>query len=181
MSRPDGRRPALGDRPPGVPPSLLALLYFLNYEYVSVLFKTPIGVKMLSITAVAPVRRRLGDQEDRRDQGMNVMMLSPEISGSRWRFSWRSRWGPGACSGSSPAGRSRPRLRLKRLLDPSRRSRSDQAKRQEQVQAKVAAAANKLGKSLPPSDVQELGKIRLKLLNAGFRHEQASPSTTGSS
>ncbi len=64
-------------------------------------------------------------------------------------------------------------LRLKRLLDPRMPSRSAQAKRQEQVQAKVAAAANKLGQSLRPSDEQELGKIRLKLLNAGFRQEQA--------
>ena len=37
----------------------------------------------------------------------------------------------------------------------------------------MAAAANKLGQSLRPSDAQELGKIRIKLLNAGFRHEQA--------
>ena len=63
-------------------------------------------------------------------------------------------------------------LRLKRLLDP-RAVEISQAKRQEQVQAKVAAAAGKLGQSLRPSDAQELGKIRLKLLNAGFRQEQA--------
>ena len=63
-------------------------------------------------------------------------------------------------------------LRLKRLLDP-RSVEISQAKRQEQVQARVAAAANKLGQSLRPSDAQELGKIRIKLLNAGFRHEQA--------
>ena len=31
----------------------------------------------------------------------------------------------------------------------------------------------KLGQSLRPSDEQELGKIRVRLLNAGFRHEQA--------
>jgi tight adherence protein B len=35
-----------------LPPSLLALLSFLNYEYTSALFNTPTGVKMLSITAV---------------------------------------------------------------------------------------------------------------------------------
>ena len=63
-------------------------------------------------------------------------------------------------------------LRLKRLLDP-RAVEVSQAKRQEQVQAKVAAAAGKLGKSLRPSNEQELGKIRIKLLNAGFRQEQA--------
>jgi tight adherence protein C len=63
-------------------------------------------------------------------------------------------------------------VRLKRLLDP-RSVEIIQAKRQEQVQAKVAAAAGKLGKSLRPSNEQELGKIRIKLLNAGFRQEQA--------
>jgi tight adherence protein C len=66
--------------------------------------------------------------------------------------------------------------RLQRLLDPvaSRGdSESSLAKRQELFQAKVTAAAHKLGKSLRPSDEQELGKIRLKLLNAGFRQESA--------
>jgi tight adherence protein B len=36
-----------------MPPALLVMLYFLNYEYVSELFYTPTGVKMLSITSVA--------------------------------------------------------------------------------------------------------------------------------
>jgi tight adherence protein C len=63
-------------------------------------------------------------------------------------------------------------VRLKRLLDP-RSAVLSQVKRQEAVQAKLTAAANKLGQSLRPSDVQQLGKIRVKLMNAGFRHEQA--------
>jgi tight adherence protein C len=63
-------------------------------------------------------------------------------------------------------------LRLKKLLDPHA-VEINQAKRQELVQAKVAAAASKLGQSLRPSDAQELGKIRIQLLNAGFRQEQA--------
>ena len=56
---------------------------------------------------------------------------------------------------------------------PAEAAESSLAKRQELFQAKVTAAANKLGKSLRPSDEQELGKIRLKLLNAGFRQEAA--------
>jgi tight adherence protein B len=36
-----------------MPPALLAFLSYTNYEYVSSLFNTPIGVKMLSVTAVA--------------------------------------------------------------------------------------------------------------------------------
>jgi len=63
-------------------------------------------------------------------------------------------------------------VRLQRLVDP-RTIVISQAKRQEAVQARLTAAANKLGQSLRPSDVQQLGKIRIKLLNAGFRHEQA--------
>jgi len=65
--------------------------------------------------------------------------------------------------------------RLRRLVDPraGAAGEANQAKRQEMFQAKVAAAANRLGQSLRPTDAQELGKIRIKLLNAGFRQEQA--------
>jgi tight adherence protein C len=64
--------------------------------------------------------------------------------------------------------------RLRRLIDGrTGAAEANLAKRQEALQAKVAAAASRLGQSLRPSDAQELGKIRLKLLNAGFRQEQA--------
>src|SRR5271165_1275339 len=66
--------------------------------------------------------------------------------------------------------------RLRKLMDGTAgRDAVDAgvARRQEIFQAKVAAAANKLGQSLRPSDQEELGKVRLKLLNAGFRQEQA--------
>jgi tight adherence protein C len=65
--------------------------------------------------------------------------------------------------------------RLRRLLDPHAAavSAATVASRQAQFQTKVTSAAGKLGKSLRPSDEQELGKIRIKLLNAGFRQEQA--------
>ena len=55
---------------------------------------------------------------------------------------------------------------MQRLLDPraGRDAEVNLAKRQELVQAKVAAAAGKLGQSLRPSDEQELGKIRLEAL-----------------
>ena len=55
-----------------MPPALLGFLYFLNYDYVSVLFNNPIGVKMLTFTAAGPAGRRLGHQEDRRDQGVKA-------------------------------------------------------------------------------------------------------------
>jgi len=65
--------------------------------------------------------------------------------------------------------------RLGRLLNPATAATgaSNQSKKQDKFHAKVTAAAGKLGKSLRPSDAQQLGKIRIKLLNAGFRQEQA--------
>ncbi|MCA1686071.1 MAG: type II secretion system F family protein [Planctomycetia bacterium] len=65
--------------------------------------------------------------------------------------------------------------RLKRVLNPSAR-RPDAvtvARQQDRFQNKVARAANRLGGSLKPSSEAALGKIRLELLNAGFRGENA--------
>jgi tight adherence protein C len=73
----------------------------------------------------------------------------------------------------------RPRVgddRLRRLIDPAAArgaSESAQLKRQEALQAKVVSAASKIGKSLRPTDEEEIGKLRLRLLRAGFRSEQA--------
>jgi len=66
--------------------------------------------------------------------------------------------------------------RLHRILNPARglkEAEEQAANRQEKFQKQVAKAANKLGQSLRPSDEEELGKVRLKLLNAGFRQENA--------
>lgn len=65
--------------------------------------------------------------------------------------------------------------RLKRVLNPTAR-RPDAAtinQQQDKFQAKVAKAANTLGKSIKPSNEVEVGKLRLELLNAGFRGENA--------
>src|SRR5918997_159134 len=65
--------------------------------------------------------------------------------------------------------------RLSRVMNPSA-TRVDAAtvvRQQDRIQAKVMQAATKLGKSLRPSNEAELGKIRLNLLNAGFRNDQA--------
>jgi tight adherence protein C len=64
---------------------------------------------------------------------------------------------------------------LSRVLNPAAR-RPDatvMARQQDVFQAKVAKAANKIGQSLRPSNEVQLGKIRLQLLNAGFRGDQA--------
>lgn len=39
----------------GMPPSLLAFLYTVNRDYINVLFQTPIGVKLLTFTAILQV------------------------------------------------------------------------------------------------------------------------------
>ncbi len=65
--------------------------------------------------------------------------------------------------------------RLSRVMNPSA-TRVDAAtvvRQQDRIQAKVTQAAKTLGKSLRPSNEADLGKLRLMLLNAGFRHEQA--------
>jgi tight adherence protein C len=67
--------------------------------------------------------------------------------------------------------------RLRRLLNAAVAGREAAeamaASRQEAFQAKVAETARKLGHSLRPSDEAELGKVRLKLVHAGFRSENA--------
>ena len=67
--------------------------------------------------------------------------------------------------------------RLRRVLNPAARKAEAvvAAKQQEAFQAKVAKAANTLGKSLRPNNEVDIGKIRLELMNAGFRGEQAIP------
>jgi tight adherence protein C len=68
-----------------------------------------------------------------------------------------------------------PEERLKRVLNPTaaRPDSSVLARQQDMFQAKFAEAAKRLGKSLKPSDEAALGKLRLTLLNAGFRGENA--------
>jgi tight adherence protein C len=65
--------------------------------------------------------------------------------------------------------------RLKRVLNPvaKRHDAAALERQQDKIQARVKDAAQKLGQSLRPSDEAELGKLRLELLNAGFRSEQA--------
>ncbi len=72
-----------------MPPALLAYLCFVNYEYVSVLFKTPIGIKMLAFTAVGQFLGSPADQEDRGDQGVIDIWLVIAHFWCRWRCSWR--------------------------------------------------------------------------------------------
>jgi tight adherence protein C len=66
--------------------------------------------------------------------------------------------------------------RLRRIMNPANGRKAAEesiARKQERFQKQVTQAADKLGRSLRPSDAEELGKVRVKLLNAGFRHEQS--------
>ena len=82
-------------------------------------------------------------------------------------------WGVlSAMSGRSTGERAEE---LPEPLDPTAalnevRARANQSAR---IQKRVSEAASKIGQSLRPSNEVELGKIRLKLLNAGYRGEQA--------
>jgi tight adherence protein C len=66
--------------------------------------------------------------------------------------------------------------RLKRVLNPAAVRHADTTlidRQQDKLQQRVKEAASKLGKSFRPNSEVELGKIRMTLLNAGFRSEQA--------
>lgn len=65
--------------------------------------------------------------------------------------------------------------RLERIMkgQPVRHGPTALMKRQDRIQALVAKAAPALSKPLRPQNEAELGKLRLKLLNAGFRNENA--------
>ncbi|MBX6312796.1 MAG: type II secretion system F family protein [Isosphaeraceae bacterium] len=65
--------------------------------------------------------------------------------------------------------------RLERLLQGAagRKAANALLRRQDRIQSIVAKAAPALSKPLQPKDEAELGKLRLELLNAGFRSEQA--------
>lgn len=65
--------------------------------------------------------------------------------------------------------------RLSRVLNPvaKRPDASTLERQQDRIQERVKEAASKLGQSLRPNSEAELGKVRLELLNAGFRSEQA--------
>jgi tight adherence protein C len=84
--------------------------------------------------------------------------------------------GTWAALGMIAAQPQRAEDRLRRLLDGTAGRDAVEAgvvRRQEAFQAKVTAAARKLGQSLRPSDEVQLGKVRMKLLNAGYRQENA--------
>jgi tight adherence protein C len=68
-----------------------------------------------------------------------------------------------------------PEERLKRLFDPgaARPDASALSRQQDLIQARFAEAAKRLGRSLKPTNAVELGKLRVLLLNAGFRGENA--------
>lgn len=71
--------------------------------------------------------------------------------------------------------------RLDRLMKGAARRPGPSAlmRRQDRIQELVARAAPALSKPLKPKDDAELGKLRMQLLNAGYRGEQAVPIYLG--
>jgi len=83
---------------------------------------------------------------------------------------------------SALAGRrSGPGDRLDRMINsPATAAKAaGAAQRQASIQAKMAAAAAKLSGPMTPKDEAAVGKLRLKLLNAGFRGERAVATYLG--
>ena len=70
-----------------LPPGLLAFLSFSNYGYISPLFTTSIGTKMLVLTGCPATLGRLDDQQDRRYQGVNNRADNPRCPASLPGFS----------------------------------------------------------------------------------------------
>lgn len=83
----------------------------------------------------------------------------------------------GACGALTAVAESRAAIgnRLDRLLQGSthRTEPSSLLRQQDRIQALVARAAPLLSKPLQPANAEELSKLKLRLLNAGFRGEQA--------
>ena len=65
--------------------------------------------------------------------------------------------------------------RLKRMVDRSRQDadRLRSTREKANLQEKVARAASKLAAPMQPKGEEQVGKIRVQLLNAGFRHPKA--------
>lgn len=65
--------------------------------------------------------------------------------------------------------------RLRRVMNPGGPGVQVEGvqRRHEKLQQRVTRAADKLGRSLKPTNESELGKMRLELLNAGFRGENS--------
>jgi tight adherence protein C len=115
----------------------------------------------------------LGDQEDRLYQGVTMLITWEAIIPPAVFFVISiGIWVALSLFADRPVSAEE---RLKRVLNPNAR-RTDTAvlmRQQDRIQAKVAEAAKKLGQSLRPNNEAELSRIRVELLNAGFRGEQA--------
>lgn len=67
--------------------------------------------------------------------------------------------------------------RLQRFLDRSKARGGSSAtllRDQQRIQEKMAQAASRFAAPLQPKDKDEISKLRVKMLNAGYRHPQAS-------
>ena len=172
----DRRGPALGDRPPGPAAGPARLPVVSNYNYVGALFTTPAREQDAGRSRRAADSSGRCDQEDRRDQGVNRMIHA----GEHWS---RSRsflaitlgvWG--CCSADRrPPGRT-PRSGSTACSQPvgGGPTRRPLPRQQDQLQAKWPTPPRKLGQSLRPKRRGRAGQgSALKLLNAGFRGEQA--------
>lgn len=71
------------------------------------------------------------------------------------------------------AGKPRAEARLDELRNPTNRKKIDDAAKKNAAMAKVLEAATPLSKPLQPKSEEEIGKLRSRLMQAGFRSEGA--------
>jgi tight adherence protein C len=74
-------------------------------------------------------------------------------------------------SGQTSAGEERLQKFIERAA--AKRASGLTGRDQQKIQEKMAQAASKFAKPLQPKDTEELGKLRVMMLNAGFRNPQA--------
>ena len=70
-------------------------------------------------------------------------------------------------------GKPRAEARLDEMRNPTNRKKIDEAAKKNVAMAKVLEAATPLAKPLQPKSEEEIGKLRSRLMQAGFRSEGA--------
>src|SRR5262249_9925187 len=135
-----------------LPPGLLAFLSFSNYNYISVLFTTPVGNKMLMITAGLQLVGAWMIKKIVAIKVESAMLLSwsTVVPLAAFFAITLGVWAMLSVIADRPINADE---RLKRVLNPNaaRPDASALARQQDMLQAKFAEAAKRLGKSLKPS------------------------------
>ena len=162
-----------------LPVVLFLAVYQLNREYVMVLFTDPMGTKMLAVGGDHADPRRLDHSQNRQHQGVAVIFAAEPVQlfeavvpmalfGTFAAIAW---WALDLMSSDTL----RAAERLDELKDPHRRRKAAASalKKTDALTRVLERASPSLAKPLQPKNKAELGKLKTKLSNAGFRSEAA--------